>query len=243
MKKQSLGKGVFVFTDNDHKFGTDAVLLAEFANATVAKKAVDLGTGCGIIPLLWCRENMPATIDALDIQPSATKLTKMGIEQNSLENRLYIHEGDLCEIENILPLAEYELVTCNPPYKQINDGVISPNERRAIARHEIKCTLENVVEAASKLLNFGGRFCMCHRPSRLVDAIALMRKHNVEPKRLRFVHQREGEEPHLFLIEGKKGSSSFLTVMPPLIMEDKNGEYSDELKSIMGEYYLQTRSE
>ena len=243
VKKQSLGGGISIFTDKDHVFGTDAILLADFADAETSKKAVDLGTGCGIIPLLWCRREKPAHIDGVDIQPSATYLSGLGVAENSLQNRLTIHEGDLCEIENILQIGSYDLVTCNPPYKAINDGVISPNERRAIARHEIKCNLEDVVKAASLLLNTGGRFCMCHRPSRLCDAMYLMRKHNIEPKRLCFVHQRDNTEPNLFLIEGKKASSPFLTVMPPIYIEDENGNFSDRIKEIMGEYYLQTRGE
>lgn len=243
IKMQSLGGGVSIFTDRDHVFGTDAILLSDFASAQTVKSAVDLGTGCGIIPLLWCRKPKPEKIDCVDIQPSAVSLANMGVEHNHLENRLNVHQGDLCEIDRVLPLGQYELVTCNPPYKALNDGVISPNERRAIARHEIKCNLENVVSAASSLLNTGGRFCMCHRPSRLCDAIYLMRKYNLEPKRLCFVHQRKDTEPNLFLIEGKKGASSFLTVMPPLYIEDQNGDFSPRLKEIMGEYYLQTRGE
>lgn len=243
VKKQSLGKGISVFTDKDHVFGTDAILLADFAQAEVSKKATDLGTGCGIIPLLWCRNQKPSHVDGVDIQPSAIRLSKMGATENGLEERLFIHQGDLCEIEKILQSGSYDLVTCNPPYKAINDGCISPNERRAIARHEIKCNLEDVVKAASTLLNTGGRFCMCHRPSRLCDAIYYMRKHNIEPKRLCFVHQRENTEPNLFLIEGKKSSAPFLTVMPPLYIEDEKGEFSQRIKDVMGEYYLQTRGE
>ncbi len=239
LKKQYIGDSVVIFTDAVHTFGTDAVLLSDFAAPKVKDKTLELGTGCGIISLLWCRGNAPQKIHALELQEDAVDLVNMAVEANGLQERLSVVQGDLKQIETYFAKGHYDLVVMNPPYKKANDGVVTPIPGLAIARHEVECNLEDICSAAAKVLNFGGRFCMCHRPSRLAEVIAAMQKVGIEPKRLRLVQQRENTPPHLFLLEGKKQSQPGMVVESALIMETHNGEPTEEIKVIYKEYYNQ----
>lgn len=239
LKKQYLGDRVAIFTDSVHTFGTDGVLLSYFASPKRNDKTLEMGIGCGIVSLLWCRSDAPKTIHALELQEDAVDLVKMAIIQNSLEDRLTVKQGDLKEIEAYYSKATYDLVVMNPPYKKANDGVITPVKGLAIARHELTCNLDDICLAASKMLNFGGRFCMCHRPSRLSEVMIAMQKVNIQPKRLRLVQQRDCTAPHLFLIEGKKGSQSGMMIDPTLVMEERDGSISSEIQEIYKEYYQQ----
>ena len=226
-----------VFTSDVHTFGTDAVLLAHFAAPRLRTKAVELGTGCGIISLIWCRDNKCQTIDAVDIQKSACDLVTAAVEKHGLSDKLSVHNCDLNHLEGELFAGQYDLVVMNPPYKAKEDGLRCENIEVAIARHEIMCNTDDIVSVAARLLNTGGRLCMCQRPSRLCDLISSMRKFGIEPKKLCMVEQRAGDSPNLFLIEGKKGAKSGLIVQRPLIIENDSGEFSDEIKEIYGEYY------
>ena len=220
----------------DHTFGTDAVILAAFANIKRKDRAVDMGTGCGIIPFLWLRDSAQSTVHCLDIQENAIEQVRASIEANSVEERLIPHLCDLREIEKEFMPEGFTLVTMNPPYKPLNTGFESLGESARIARHEVCCNIEDTVRAANYLLTYGGRFCMCHRPERLVDALDTMRRYKLEPKRLRFVSDREGEQPFLFLVEGKKGAKPFLRVDAPLIIKNAESKFSPEMLRIYGSY-------
>ena len=230
VKLQPIGAGVEIYTNSVHKFGTDAVLLAHFAAPTNNDVACDLGTGCGIIPLLWCRDKRLKGLTALDIQPDAVDLLKQTVAHNNIEG-VDIRCADLRALPKEMQ-GKYTLVTMNPPYKRVEGGLISPNMSRAIARHEIKCTVCDMAKAAAKLLKPSGRLCVCHRPERLSDLICAMREAGVEPKRLQLVCQREGEPPMLILCEGRRGGNSGMTVEPPLIVENAEGGYSPKMKEI-----------
>ncbi len=239
LRKQYIGDNIAIFTDSVHTFGTDGVLLSHFSAPKRKDKTLELGIGCGIISLLWCRDNAPQMIHALELQEDAVDLVEMAIAENSLENRLTVKQGDLKEIESYYAKATYDLVVMNPPYKKADDGVITPVKGLAIARHELECDLNDICLAASKMLNFGGRFCMCHRPSRLAEVMCAMQKADIEPKRLRLVQQRDCTAPHLFLIEGKKGSQAGMVIESALIMEERDGSPSIEIQEIYKEYYQQ----
>lgn len=239
LKKQYLGDTIAIFTDSVHTFGTDAVLLSDFSNPKRNDKTLEFGTGCGIVSLLWCRGNAPAQIHALELQEDAVDLVNMAIAENGLENRLTIQQGDLKKVERYYNKGYYDLVVMNPPYKKANDGVMTPIPGLAIARHELECTLDDICFSAAKVLNFGGRFCMCHRPSRLSEVLVAMVKNGIEPKRLRFVQQRFDLAPNLILIEGKKGGQEGIVVEAPLIMEQQDGTPSAEIARIYQEYYKQ----
>lgn len=237
VKEQLLGDGMSVFTSDVHTFGTDAVLLASFAQPRKRTKAAELGTGCGIISLIWCRDGNCSTIDAVDIQKEACELVNAAAKKHGLTDKLRVHNADLKSLDGVLPAGSFELVVMNPPYKPKDDGLRCERREVAIARHEIMCNTDDITSAAARLLNTGGRLCMCQRPSRLCDVMVSMRLHGIEPKRLRMVHQREGTRPNLFLIEGKKGAAGGLIVEKPLFIENQQGDFSDEIKEIYGEYY------
>lgn len=233
---ERLSDDIKVAVSEDHTFGTDAVILAYFANVKRKDRAIDMGTGCGIIPLLWLRDKAQSPVHCLDIQQNAIDQVNASVEYNSLGERLVPHLCDLREIEKEFKPEGFTLVTMNPPYKPLNTGFESLSESARIARHEVACGIEDAVKAANYLLTYGGRFCMCHRPERLVDALNAMREYKIEPKRLRFVFDKQGEEPFLFLVEGKKGAKPFLRVEPDLIIKNEESKFSEEMLKVYGSY-------
>lgn len=233
---ERLSDDIKIAVSENHTFGTDAVILAYFALPKRRDTCLDMGTGCGIIPMLWLRNKEQSPVYCLDIQQNAYEQVKHSISINSIENRLIPHLCDLREISKEFSAESFTLVTMNPPYKPVKTGIESMNESAKIARHEVCCNIEDAVKAAVYLLRFGGRFCMCHRPERLVDALEIMRRYRLEPKRLRFVCDKTGEKPFLFLVEGKKGSKSFLTVEKDLIIKKENGKFTDEMLTVYGSY-------
>lgn len=233
---ERLSDDISIAVSNEHTFGTDAVLLSYFAKPKYKDRALDMGTGCGIIPLLWLRDKKQSGIHCLDIQKNAFEQVKNSIEHNSLGERLTPHLCDLRNIQQEFSAECFTLVTMNPPYKPINTGIESLGESARIARHEVCCNIEDAVKAAAYLLTYSGRFCMCHRPERLVDALDMMRKYKLEPKRLRFVADKAGEEPFLFLVEGKKGAKPFLRVEPTLVIKNSESKFTDEMLEIYGSY-------
>ena len=230
-----LGGGFSIVVSKDHIFGTDAVLLADFSAVKKNDKACDLGSGCGIIPLLWCKKET-GSLFAVEIQKKACAQLEKSLCINSIENRVSVHNCDLRRLKGVLPFGEFDLVTMNPPYKKVGAGIESVSESDKIARHETMCNIDDCCEAASKLLRFGGRFCMCHRPERLSDVISSMKKFGIEPKRLRLVSKNSKSAPWLFLIEGKRGAKSFLNIEKNLFIETEDGKMSPELCKIMGDY-------
>lgn len=230
-----LGGGFSIVVSKEHIFGTDAVLLADFSRIKRSDTACDLGSGCGIIPLLWCKKQT-GSIFAVEIQKKACAQLEKSLSLNSLEKRVQVQNCDLRELKGVLPFGAFDLVTMNPPYKKVGAGIESVSESDKIARHETMCGIDDCCEAASKLLRFGGRLCLCHRPERLCDVISSMKKFGIEPKRLRFVSKNPESAPWLFLVEGKRGAQSFLTVEKNLYIEASDGKMSPELCRIMGDY-------
>ena len=229
---EKLQNGIEICVTKEHKFGTDAFLLADFAAPRHKDKVCDLGTGCGIIPILMQIKYAPLKIFGVDIQTQAIKQFDITIKRNKLENLTPIC-ADLKELWYGAPKSQLDVVTCNPPYKAINSGIESEMTAQKIARHEILCNIDDVCKAASKLLKFGGKLCICNRPERLGDVISAMKNHNIEPKKLRFVSKTPSDAPWLFLIEGKLGSKPFMRVLPQLYVKGDDG-FSDELLSIYG---------
>lgn len=235
-KVERLSKDISVIVSSVHTFGTDATILASFAAPKKRSTACDLGTGCGIIPLIWCRTDAPEKITAVDIQEKACSQLRRSVEMNGLQERLEVVCGDLRALKGKVQFGAYELVTMNPPYKAVSAGIESVSEAERIARHEVMCTMQDAAQAASDLLKYGGRFCICQRPERLTDAMLAMRQAGLEPKRLRFVAQKKGKTPWLFLLEGKKGGKPNIAVLPELIIEEDEGGYTQEMLKIYGEY-------
>lgn len=233
---ERLSDDIKIAVSEDHTFGTDAVILAYFANPKRKDICLDMGTGCGIIPFLWLRDKEQSAVHCLDIQKNAYEQVKHSVSINSLENRITPHNCDLRKIADEFKAESFTMVTMNPPYKPVNTGIESFSESAKIARHEVCCSIADAVKAANYLLKYSGRFCMCHRPERLVDALTIMRDNKLEPKRLRFVMDKEGQKPFLFLVEGKKGSKPFLRVETPLIIKKENNKFTDEMIKVYGSY-------
>lgn len=233
---ERLSDDIKIAVSTDHTFGTDAVILAYFSSVKARDKAIDMGTGCGIIPLLWLRDKNINGVSCLDIQKNAYEQVLHSVEINNLDGRINVYNCDLREIGQHFKAEQFSLVTMNPPYKPIGTGIESLGESARIARHEICCNIEDAVKAAAYLLKYGGKFCMCHRPERLVDTMEIMRKYKLEPKRLRFVQDKTGEQPFLFLIQGQKGAKPFLRVEPQLIIKREDGKFTEEMLDIYGSY-------
>jgi len=234
-KIEPLGNNMKIVVSDSHTFGTDAILLASFANIKMKDKACDMGTGCGIIPLIWCK-GQTNSITAIDIQEKAISQLEKSIELNDIKGRILPLNSDLRNLKGSVEYGSFDLVTMNPPYKPVGTGIESISEAERIARHEVMCTIDDAVNAAAKLLKFGGRFCMCHRPERLCDIIVSMRKGGIEVKRVRFVCEKEGKAPWLLLLEGKRGSKSSVTVEKNLIMHNSDGTPTDEFRLMFGDY-------
>ncbi|MBE6776973.1 MAG: methyltransferase domain-containing protein [Ruminococcaceae bacterium] len=234
LKREPLGKGFYLYVNKNHTFGTDAVLLSNFATAKPKDKMVDLGTGCGIIPLLMLRDGLLSSAVGVDISEEAISLAQKTKEELNIDRFTAIN-CDLKVLKGKVEFGCHTLVTCNPPYKAPNAGLKNPNERLRVARHEVECTLRDIVEVSAKLLQTGGRLCMCHRPERLSELMRIMSECRVEPKRLRLVCQRKGEEPWLVLIEGKRCSKTGLRIEPTLYVEE-DGSFSKEMIEIYGAY-------
>lgn len=227
---EKLTDKIFVCASKNHRFGTDAFLLADFSAYRKKDKVCDLGTGCGIIPLIMQKKMPPEIIYAVDIQEDAVEQLKMGMDKSEIRNIIPVH-ADLKELWKNAPVGQLDLVTCNPPYKAANAGIESSLTAQKIARHEVLCNINDVCHAGERLLKFGGRLCICNRPERLSDVIYAMKKNNIEPKRLRFVSKNADEVPWLFLIEGKKGSKPFMKVEPQMYIRTDTG-FTDELNKI-----------
>lgn len=234
VSKQPIGNGVFIYTSKHHSFGTDAVLLADFAKPKQKDRVVDLGTGCGIIPFLMLRDNKNLCCAGVDISKEATDLAELSAKENDF-NTFQVINANLTELKGKIEFGKHTLITCNPPYKAPNAGLKNSDSIETVARHETECTLNDIVFVSSKLLQTSGRLCICHRPERLAELMAVMRKNKIEPKRLRLVIQRIGEKPWLILVEGTRCGNTGLTIEPPLYIEE-NGDFSAEMKKIYGPY-------
>lgn len=215
-------------------FSLDAVLLARFAYVPIQKGSiVDLCSGNGVIPLLLSNKTK-AAITGVEIQDRLYQMAERSIQYNQLEHQIHMIHGDVKEITNILGHEKHDVVTCNPPYfASPAPHIINENKYLAIARHEILCSLEDVVQASSRLLRQGGKAAFVHRPERLMDILTLMRSYRLEPKRLRFVYPKEGKEANTILVEGIKDGSPGLKALPPLIVYDKDNEYTTEIREIL----------
>lgn len=231
MRFESLLPGVDIALSPRHRFTTDSVLLARFAAPRRREAACDLCCGGGIVPLLWQGEGetSPRRTVGLDLDGEAADLFQASIERNGLSGRLSALRGDLRDPPAALLPGSFDLVTCNPPYHR-PAGEGSPE--RGLIRQEVRCTLEEVCAAAARLLRFGGRFCLCHRPARLADLCVALRASGIEPKRLRMAARRLDTAPRLLLLEGRRGGKPGLEVLPQLVLEEEDGSPSAEYRQI-----------
>lgn len=215
-------------------FGMDAVLLSGFANVKPGETAIDLGTGTGIIPILLEAKTKGEHFTGLEIQPESADMARRSVAYNHLENKINIAIGDIKDASTQFGASSFHVVTSNPPYMTGQHGLTNPNEAKAIARHEILCTLEDVIRESARLLKPQGRFYMVHRPFRLAEIMCLMHQYGLEPKRMRLVYPFVDKEPNMVLIEGLRGGKPRITVEKPLIVYKEPGIYTDEIYDIYG---------
>lgn len=229
---QSLG----IVVSSAHTFGTDALLLAHFAAPRKNDMACDLGTGCGIIPMLWCRDGQCRSIDAVEIQPRGCDQLRRTVTANGLSHKLTVHNRDLKALDGVLKKAAFDLVTMNPPYKAENSGIPSAKAHDKIARHETLCSLDDICTCAAGLLRFGGKFCMCLRPERLAETMHAMSVCRLEPKRLRLICKTAADAPWLCLLEGRLGGKHGMVIERNLYVYESSGQLSAEMLQILGKY-------
>ncbi len=215
-------------------FGMDAVLLSGFARVKPGERALDLGTGTGIIPILLRGKTKGRDFTGLEIQRESADMARRSVAYNHLEDSISIVTGDIKEAAALFGAASFDVVTCNPPYMTGNHGLVNPEQPKAIARHEILCTLEDVIGQTARVLRPGGRFYLVHRPFRLAEIFTCLVQHRLEPKRMRLVYPFADKEPNMVLIEALLWGRSRITVEKPLIVYERPGVYTDEITDIYG---------
>ena len=204
-------------------FGVDAVILSGFAKVKKGENVLDLGTGTGIIPILLAAKTEGKHFTGLEIQTESAEMANRSVLLNELEERVSIKEGDIKEAVQLFGASSFDVVTSNPPYMNEGGGLVNPFAAKAIARHEILCSLEDVVAAAARLLRPLGRFYMIHRPFRLTEILTKMHEYKIEPKRIQFIHPYIDKEPTMVLVERMRGAKPRVTIEPPIIMYAKDG--------------------
>lgn len=210
-------------------FGMDAVLLSSYAIVNEGDKVLDLGTGNGVIPILLKARTKGSHFTGLEIQDINVDMARRSVEYNQIQADVEIIQGDIKEASAIFGGASFDVVTTNPPYMNENHGLQNPESHKAIARHELLCTLEDVIREAAKVLKPQGRFYMVHRPHRLVEIFEQMRKFGIEPKRMRLVHPFIDKPANMVLVEGVRGGRPMLKVEEPLIIYEEQGKYTQEV--------------
>ncbi len=215
-------------------FGIDAVLLADFAKVKKDDNVLDIGTGTGIIPMLMFARYENKGYIGIDIQEDMVEMANRSVKINKLESYIQHRCLNVQDLIDHYPAGSFDIVTSNPPYMRGNSGLISDNKSKMIARHEITCSLEDIIKNTAHVLKEKGRFYMIHRPHRLVDIMTLMQAYRIEPKRMRMVYPYQDKSPTMILIEGIKYAKPDLIVEPPLYVYETNGDYTDEINEIYG---------
>lgn len=223
-------KGYYIIQNPDmFCFGMDAVLLADFVTGRKNARAMDLGTGTGVIPILMEARDKAAHFTGLEIQNESADMALRSVMYNNLTDKIDIVCGDIKETDKLFERDSFDIVTSNPPYICGDKGLLNAMEPKNIARHEILLSLEDVIKAAAYLLKVGGTFAMVHKPFRLAEIIRLLSEYHLEPKRIRMVQPYVDKEPNMVLIESAKGGKPMVKVEPALVVYNKDGSYTEEL--------------
>jgi len=215
-----------------YRFSIDAVLLANFVGPLTTETVLDLGTGCGIIPLILAFRYREIVAHGVELQPELADIAARNALDNGLSDRVLIHALDMKQVSPFLTSGPVDLVVCNPPFHPVYTGRISPDSQRAVARHEIGITLFELVETAGRMLRDGGRFAAVYPVGRMDDMLLEMRREGLEPKILRLVHPKENGPAKLFLVEGIQGGREALEVPPPLVIYQESGDYTEEVAAM-----------
>lgn len=216
------------------RFGIDAVLLANFADVRKGDTVLDIGSGTGIISILIAAKTGAKTIFGLEIQRELAEMSERSIVLNNLQDRVKIIQGDIRKGTGYFGASKFDVIVVNPPYMVQGSGLVNPEDSKALSRHEIACTLEDIISMSSKLLVPGGQLAMVHRSERLADVLCLMREYSIEPKYIRFVHPLVHKRANIFLVKGARGGRPQLKLIEPLYIYDSPGVYSGEINRIYG---------
>lgn len=225
-----------VQVSREHRFSTDTILLANFSMPGKGDVCMDIGTGCGTIPLLWRIRSEAGKIFAVELQQEAAELAAYSVEKNGFSEGIAVLQGDIRQIAREMPAGGLDLISCNPPYTAEGKGLVNDTAGRQTARHGVTLSLEELADCVSYLLRYGGKFCFCLRPQRLAEAMMIFGEKGLEPKRLRLVQGRKEKAPSLFLLECRRGGKPGMTVEPVLLLEDPAGCTSEEMERIYGDY-------
>jgi tRNA1Val (adenine37-N6)-methyltransferase len=218
-----------------YRFSVDSLLLSDFVNLKTVRSAADLGSGSGIVGILIAKKYPKAKVDLFELQTGLADLSEQNIRLNNLKDRMQALQCDIRTIPALYPgLYEYELAVSNPPFRKPRSGRINVEEERAIARHELRLSLSELVDASYSVLKAKGRFCIIYHPCRLSELIETLKKRNLEPKRLRFVHSKQSSEAKMVLVEAVKGGRTGLKVENPLFLYNEDGSYTEEMREIYG---------
>jgi tRNA1Val (adenine37-N6)-methyltransferase len=219
-----------------YRFSVDALLLEHFITAKRLTKGVELGTGSGVISILLAKRLREVNIIAVEIQDSLARCANENVMLNKLNHRVQVLNRDIKELRQVLPPNAFDFVVSNPPFRKMRTGLLSMETGRAEARHEITVTLKDIISVASYLLKNTGKFYLIYHPFRLAELITVMKQSRLEPKKMQFVHSRQGEEAKMVLIEAVKNSGTWLTILPPFyIYKNQSGnEYSEMMKKVYG---------
>ncbi len=213
-----------------YRYSIDAVLLAWQASPRAGDRVIDLGTGCGIISLIMAFRNPDISVYAVELQADLVELAGTNVQDNHLQNRVTVIGADMKTLKPDLTAGPVDLLVCNPPYRRPGSGRLNPHSQRAVARHELRASLQDVIATARRMLKTAGRFMAIYTAERTTDILYQMRIDGVEPKYIRSIHSHQRSEARLILIEGLKGGNPGLTIAPPLIIYDQNGNYSAEVQ-------------
>ncbi|MDF2485330.1 MAG: hypothetical protein K0R46_1498 [Herbinix sp.] len=235
-RADDLNRNNYKIIQNTKKFcfGMDAVLLSGFAKVLPGEKVLDLGTGTGIIPILLEAKTEGKHFTGLEIQEESADMARRSVAMNGLDDIIDIVIGDIKEASANFGLASFDVITSNPPYMNHGHGLVNPGDAKAIARHEILCSLEDVIRETSRILKPNGRFYLVHRPFRLVEIMNKLTEYKLEPKRMKLVYPYVDKEPNMVLLECVKGGKSMLKVEAPLIVYKEPKVYTDEIYDIYG---------
>ena len=228
-----LQNGYYIYQPADgFRFGVDAVLLSEFTRIKPGENVLDMGTGTGIIPILLAAKTKGRHFTGLEIQEFSAAVARESVLLNKLEERIDIVNGDIKEASKLFGNERFNVIVSNPPYMMADHGLRNDADEKYIARHEALCTFDDIAREASRVLISKGRFYLIHRPFRLAELFMTLKKYKLEPKRMRLVHSYVDKEPQMVMIEASKGGNSSIRIEKPLIIYEKGGEYTEELKEI-----------
>jgi tRNA1Val (adenine37-N6)-methyltransferase len=211
-----------------YRYSVDAVILAHHARPKPDDRVLDLGTGCGIIPIMLAFQCPEADFYGVEIQPELADIARQNVRENRMEDQIEIMCRDMKTLMQNQFQAPMDVVISNPPYRRATSGRINPNSQRAIARHEIKTTLPDIVAVAGRLLKTAGRFIIIYSAERLTDLLVQLRSVGIEPKFIRFIHSRQETGAKLILLEGRKAANPGMKVGPPLVLYQSDGTYTDQ---------------